>query len=226
MPKPPDKLPNRAVEVTFIDAFGAMVKRIEQSIMASATQVAGLPVRMYVAGGIAAHFYTASRMTDDVDAVFSHRMLLPEDLDVSYRDLDGRARLLYFDRQYNDTFGLMHEDAHRDSLPLAVAGVDPKVFEVRLLAPVDLAVSKIARFAAHDQEDIKSLAAHGLLNSRSLRKRAEDALSYYVGNSARVKTCIALICREIDVQTAKPRPNSAKTSRTAKARGIASGKRS
>jgi hypothetical protein len=123
------KLPNPAVGTDFLDAFRTMVGRIEASIRASGNRKLELPVRMYLAGGVASHFYTARRITDDVDATFSHRMLLPEDLEISYRDTDGKARLLYFDRQYNDTFGLLHEDAYKDSTPLKLGGIDPKVVE-------------------------------------------------------------------------------------------------
>ena len=191
------KLPNPAVGTNFLDAFKTMVGRIDDSIKASGNRKLALPVRMYVAGGAASHFYTARRMTDDVDATFSHRMLLPEDLDISYRDADGKARLLYFDRQYNDTFGLLHENAHKDSIPLKIDGIDSKVIEVRLLSPVDLTVSKLARFAEHDQEDIKALAAAGLLNAKDLRKRAEEALKHYIGNPDPIKTSITLACRMI-----------------------------
>ena len=192
------KLPNPAVGTHFLDAFKTMVGRIEASIKASGNKKLVLPVRMFVAGGVASHFYTARRMTDDVDATFSHRMLLPEDLEISYRDADGKARLLYFDRQYNDTFGLLHEDAYKDSIPLKLGGIDPKVVEVRLLSPVDLAVSKLARFAQHDREDIQALAAEGLLNSKDLKKRAGEALKHYIGDPGPIKTSITQACRVID----------------------------
>ena len=191
------KLPNPAVGANFVDAFKTMVSRIEESIKASGNKKLVLPVRMFVAGGAASHFYTAKRMTDDVDATFSHRMLLPEDLEISYRDTDGKARLLYFDRQYNDTFGLLHEDAYRDSTPLKLDGIDPKIVEVRLLSPIDLAVSKLARFAEHDQEDIRALAAEGLLKSKDLKKRAEEALKHYIGNPGPIKASITLACKMI-----------------------------
>ena len=192
------KLPNPAVGTNFLDAFKTMVGRIEESIKGSGNRKLMLPVRMFVAGGAAAHFYTAKRMTDDVDATFSHRMLLPENLEISYRDTDGKARLLYFDRQYNDTFGLLHEDAYKDSTSLKLGGIDPKVVEVRLLSPVDLAVSKLARFAEHDREDIKALAEEGLLNSKDLKKRAGEALKHYIGNPGPIKASITLACRVID----------------------------
>lgn len=49
------------------------------------------------------HFYTGERVSQDIDAAFSRRIALPEDLEVAYRDADGAARMLYLDRQYNDT---------------------------------------------------------------------------------------------------------------------------
>ena len=83
-------------------------------------------------------------------------------------------------------------------MPLKLDGIDPKVVEVRLLSPVDLAVSKLARFAEHDQEDIRALAAAGLLNSKDLRKRAEEALRHYFANPDPIKTSITLACRMVD----------------------------
>lgn len=115
-----------------------------------------------------------------------------------YRSADGRLRTLYFDRQYNDTLGLMHENAHRDSVPIDVPGVDPKRLRVRVLAPVDLAVSKLARFADPDREDIAALARAGLLSAGDLRKRANDALAGYVGRLAEVRISIDLACRLIE----------------------------
>jgi hypothetical protein len=150
---------------------------------------------MYVAGGAALHFYTGERVSRDVDAAFSRRIALPEGLDVSYRDADGAARLLYFDRQYNDTFGLLHEEAYDDSVLLALEAFDSSVLEVRLLSALDLAVSKIGRFSTQDQDDIATLARHKLINSAALRQRAEDALRGYVGDTARVQVSIELAFR-------------------------------
>jgi hypothetical protein len=116
---------------------------------------------------------------------------LPDGLDVAYRDEDGAARLLYFDRQYNDTLGLMHEDAQDDSIPLALEGIDPGVLDVRVLTPVDLAVSKLGRFSDQDRADIASLARRGLLNASDLERRALEALEIYVGDTQRLRGSIA-----------------------------------
>jgi hypothetical protein len=146
---------------------------------------------MFVAGGAALHFHTGERVSVDVDAVFSRRLALPDDLDVTYRDVDGSTRLLYFDRQYNDTLGLMHEDAQEDSLPLRLPGIDAKVLDVRILTPVDLAVSKLGRFTEQDRADIIALARRGRLTPQDLSARATQALEGYVGDLQRVRGNIA-----------------------------------
>ena len=185
--------PDPAARKEYVAAFREVVSRIAAPLAGAPKRQ--LPVRMYVAGGAAMHFYTGERISEDVDAVFSHRIALPENLEVSYRDADGAARLLYFDRQYNDTFGLLHEAAHDDSVPLAIDGIDPAIVEVRLLAPVDLAVSKIARLSDQDRSDIAALARRGLVTTRALRRRAEQAMGGYVGDLDRLRTSIDIACR-------------------------------
>src|SRR3984957_8371494 len=164
----------------YVSAFTELITRIAESLKGLPKRM--LPIRMYVAGGAALHFYTGERPSKDIAPSFPRRILLPEDLEVSYRDADGAARLLYFDRQYNDTFALLHEDAHQDSIPLALKGIEPSVLEVRLLSALDLAVSKISRLSSQDRADIAALARHGLIRSGPLGRRAEAALGGYVGN--------------------------------------------
>jgi hypothetical protein len=64
--------------------------------------------------------------------------------------------------------------------------------------PIDLAVSKLSRFADQDREDILLLAREGLIDSASLRKRAEEALAGYVGDLNSVRNSIAIACRLIE----------------------------
>lgn len=177
-------------------AFAQLVARVQEVLKKAGPD--SLPVRMYVAGGAALHFLAGARVSEDVDAVFSRRLLLADDIEVSYRDADGRARVLYLDRNYNDTLGLMHEDAYEDSRPLGVAGINRKLLDVRLLSPMDLALSKLARFTDQDRQDIELLASRGLIDSGALRKRAEEALGGYVGDVASVRTSIDIACRLVD----------------------------
>lgn len=181
-------------------AFNEVLARVQQSLKDSKADK--LPIRMYIAGGAALYLMTGARVTEDIDAVFSTRILLSDDIEVSYRDPDGRARLMYLDRNYNDTLGLLHEDAYRDSRPIDAPGIDKDLLEVRLLSPVDLAVTKLARFTDQDRDDIRLLAQKGLIDSAAVRKRAEQALGGYVGNTASVQTSIDIACQLIDAELA------------------------
>lgn len=102
-------------------------------------------VQVYLAGGMAAHLYTAQPMSEDIDAEFSARLNLPQDA-------------------VPVEFGL-------------------KWLQLYVLSLVELAVSKIARWADNGRDDIAALARHGLITAESLEQRANDAidLAGYVG---------------------------------------------
>ena len=189
--------PARGVSAAYLEAFAGIVKQVVAKL--AKHDARNLPLRMYVAGGAALYMIAGERVSEDIDATFSRRLLLGDkDIEIAYRDADGSARLLYLDRSYNDTVGLMHEDAYADSLPLSVPGVERAKLDVRVLAPVDLAVTKIARFSEQDRADIELLARRGLINSKALRRRAEEALGGYIGNLESARTSIDLACRIVD----------------------------
>jgi hypothetical protein len=196
--------PDRRASREYLQAFAEIVQKITAQLAGIDRKL--LPVRLYVAGGAALHLRTGARISEDIDAVFSRRVVLKDDLQVAYKGPDGRARLLYLDRNYNDTLGLMHEDAYDDSERLELPGTDPGILEVRVLAPVDLAVSKLSRFGDTDREDIEILAREKLIDARGLRNRAEEALKGYVGDLDAVRTSIELASNLVDaVQRAKGR---------------------
>ncbi len=184
----------------YVDAFLEIARRISESLKGLPKKA--LPVHMYLAGGAALYFYTGERVTQDIDAAFSKRIALPDKLDVSYRDADGAAQLLYLDRQYSDTLALIHEDAYRDSEPLALPGLEPELLGVRLLTPTDLAVTKIRRFTSQDRDDIAALARRGLVHSAPLRIRAEEAVASFIGDTTRLRGNIETACRIVaDVES-------------------------
>ena len=177
----------------YLKAFAQIMSRIERAL---GPKRPAKPVAVCVAGGAAMHFYTGERFSNDIDATILARVMLdPRELQVAYRGGDGHARLLYFDTQYNDSFALLHHDAYDDALPISVEGVDSRRLEVKLLTPLDLAVSKLSRFSAQDQDDISALARAGLIDAAALRRRAEAALPDYVGKLDRIKTSIDAACR-------------------------------
>jgi hypothetical protein len=68
-----------------------------------------------------------------------------------------------------------------DSIPVDL-GVDR--IRHRVLSPVDLPVSKIARFADNDKEDIAALVRLGLTTADENEHRASSALDGYVVGQA------------------------------------------
>lgn len=195
--------PSRNAGAEYLRAFAEVLSGLQESLRGAGRKA--LPVRVYIAGGAALHLLTGARISEDIDASFSRRVLVPE-VQVSYRDADGRARVLYFDRNYNDTLGLLHPDAYPDSHPLEIAGIDRAVLDARVLAPVDLAVTKLARFSEQDRTDVEVLARHRLISAAALRKRAEEALQGYIGEMAPVRTSIEVACRV--VEAARPAKKS------------------
>lgn len=178
------------------EAFDEVLVRVQKQLGGSQPGV--LPIRMFIVGGAALHLLTGERVTEDVDAAFSKRVLLDQDIEVSYRDADGRARLMYLDRKDNEAPGLMHAQAYAEAKPIGVPGVDASLLEVRILSPVDLAVSRLAHFADQDRQDVELLARKKLIDSRSVRQRATEALQGYAGDAAPVRNSIDIACRLID----------------------------
>lgn len=162
-----------------------LLERLEKSLGLTS------PLNMYIAGGMAAHLYTGARATTDVDAEFDGKIFIPDDLTFGLSNGD----ILYLDKNYNSTFALMHENYLADAVlvPLNIGKL-----VVHILSPVDLAVSKIARFADQDKADIISLAAAGLISSADVSARAEEALIGFVGTVSTLKLNILDTIKLID----------------------------
>lgn len=139
------------------------------------------PLRVYLAGGMAVHLYTGSRVTTDVDAEFGSRIFVPSDLVVDVTLEDGARESVHFDTNYNATFALMHEDYLDDAIPLDL-GLEN--IQLHVLSPLDLAVSKIARFASNDREDIATLVRLGLVSADDMERRATGAIAGFVGGQS------------------------------------------
>ena len=182
MPKPPPFHLETALARGLRELFCLLEKRLDLQ----------RPLAVYLAGGMAVHLYTAMRVTTDVDAEFAGRVLLPNDLVLEITLENDSVQLIYFDTNYNATFALMHEDYQDDALPIDLG---LKQLHVRVLSPVDLAVSKIARLADNDKEDIQALVRLGLTTSDEIQQRATQALDGFVGGRAMLELnlCDALV---------------------------------
>lgn len=158
------------------------------------------PVNVYLAGGMAVHLYTASRVTTDVDAEFGGRVYLPNDLMVEVTLEDGTEQVIYLDTNYNSTFALMHENYLDDAIPVDLG---MSQIRVHVLSPVDLAVSKIARFADNDKADIAALVRLGLTGADAIEHRATSALAGYIGGQAMLKLNLreaVALAREVEAE--------------------------
>lgn len=156
---------------------------------------AGEPIRMYLAGGLAVNYHCGSRYTGDIDARFSRRVIFTGDISTTYLQPGGGERILYLDRQYNPDFGLYPEDYSRNAVEWRGLGNERRKLALWVLSPIDLAVTKVARLSAHDEQDILSLAAlpEGGFTFSQLAARVDEALEYYATSPLSIQQNMALL---------------------------------
>jgi hypothetical protein len=161
------------------------------------------PIECILAGGSAVHYYVSERVSHDVDIEFSKRILLPGDVVVSWTDDNGKVERLSLDRNYTSALGLMHPDYISDAVD--VGHFEGKLI-LKVLSPVDLVVSKIARFQDNDQSDIAMLARFGFIDENEFRVRAEEAMVYYIFPENFIRANIEKACQIIKENSpTKPR---------------------
>lgn len=180
-----------APETAFVGAVRALLTGIEASFP---TTFKGI-VRCYLVGGCAVHLYTGYRVSGDMDAKFEPGILLPDTPITTYQGSDGELASLVLDRNYTDVLAMMHPNWQADARPWERFGR----IEAMVISPVDLAISKVARFADNDRLDICQLASHGLLSVGEFQARCAEAMDYYVGDLTfvryNVSDAVALIER-------------------------------
>lgn len=179
-------------------ALSEMLDRIDHSLRRSG--YAGEQVQMYLAGGMAVHYHCGTRYTEDVDATFSKRLLLPyNELAVSYMRQDSTPSSIYLDPTYNDTFALLHPDHRGACIEWSGIGNETRLVQLRVFSPLDLAVSKIARFSPSDQADILALATRRFFSTPQFKQHVTEALDYYVGDTRWIHLNLTQICEDIAV---------------------------
>lgn len=176
-------------------ALREMLDRMDASLRAGGYE--GSPVIMYLAGGVAVNYYCGTRYTEDVDASFSRRFVLPKDLTVNYRRRDGSEAFIYFDHNYNTSFALLHEAFEDDAKEWEGIGNETRRVCLRVLSPLDLAVSKVSRFSEQDRADIRALGAEGLFTVEEFRERAGEAMRDFVGDKRVLWTSLEVIARDL-----------------------------
>lgn len=182
-------------------ALQEMLDRMDASLRSGG--YTGEPVDMFLAGGMAVNYYCGTRYTEDVDASFSRRFLLPSDLEVSYRRRDGGQAFIFFDRNYNTSFALIHINFEQNAVAWEGIGNERRLIHLKVLSPLDLAVSKISRFSEQDREDIRALASEGLFTAEALSRHAMEATIDFIGDKRPLLLSIRLAVQ--DAEKALPR---------------------
>ena len=163
------------IATSFKDAIIEMMEEIAKAIPDSHKQT---PVKAYLTGGGAVHYYCNSRVSDDVDLIMQYTVKIPEDLFVVWLNEEGKLEQVHYDYTYNSTFGLLHEDYEDRAIHMIT--IEDK-FEINLLSPEDLIISKLIRFAQNDEEDIQNIIKTGKVDKKLLYELAKDAISVGVG---------------------------------------------
>jgi hypothetical protein len=174
-------------------ALGAVLDKIDAFIRAGSPT--GGNVTMYLAGGLAVHRYCETRHTNDIDASFSHRMLLPaKDMVAQFIGPRKESRILYLDPNYNTTFALMHPDFEEAATDWPGMNSKPRRVALKVLSPIDLAALKLPRYSEQDRDDIIALARVGGFGAKELRERSLESLGYYTGDLAPLKANLKSAC--------------------------------
>jgi hypothetical protein len=163
------------IATSFKDAIIEMMQEIAKAIPDSHKQT---PVKAYLTGGGAVHYYCNSRVSDDVDLIMQYTVKIPEDLFVVWLNEEGTLEQVHYDYTYNSTFGLLHEEYEDRAVHMIT--IEEK-FEIYLLSPEDLIISKLIRFAQNDEEDIQNIIKTGKVDKKLLYELAKDAIRVGVG---------------------------------------------
>lgn len=156
---------------------------------------AGQKVVAHIAGGMAVNYYAGSRMSDDADIEWSHRVILPpEQQHFLTEDPNGYPVMVTIDAGFSNLIGLFHPDWKEDAMPIMEF---PNLL-VKIISPLDLIVSKIGQFVEHDRDDIRDIATAVPINREALKQRALEALNFYVGNLDHVGHSVHLALDIVD----------------------------
>ena len=144
------------------------------------------PLHAYLTGGVAANYYIGQPLSETVGIKFSHRVPIPSDLqifEIPDEDDPYDVRVITMNGGISDVLGSFPRDWEGRAHEVKTIGD----IVVHVIDPTDLAVSKVARFHDRDQDDIRQLAANGLVDPDVFRVRAEEALERYVGDTTWIR---------------------------------------
>ena len=144
-------------------------------------------MKVFIFGGCGVHLLTHSRGSADIDAeVEAARILRRDELvaglaDPEFYEQGDEDLTVELDPNYNTSLGPLHEDYRDRAIPLdGFNGNQP--LHVYVAAGVDLAISKLGRYAEQDKADIEALIDCGRVDVEEFVTLAQEAIDYAVGN--------------------------------------------
>lgn len=138
-------------------------------------------VRANLVGDLAYRLWTGDAREVDARIEWSKRIALPpwlmHFLLPAAGGAPGEARI---EHGFSECQGCYAEDWHMRAVPLERIGS----LDIRVISPLDLAVSKVIWFEARDRADVVELCRRGLVVPDIFEERAHAALPRYVGGEA------------------------------------------
>lgn len=186
-------------------AIFTFFKHIEEEVVKESVRPGSL--KAYIFGGCAMHIHTNARGSADIDVEFSAAKWLTGNeikirkQTVTYKN-GGADQLLAYDTNFTPMLGPLHEDYVDDAIRLQKRSKESPLW-VYVVTPEDLAVSKLGRFGAQDQEDILTLLKMKKMTRDSFYERAKEALKYYVGDVSKTKGYLEYIVKRYNQRYGK-----------------------
>lgn len=145
-------------------------------------------IKAYLFGGCALHIHTNARGSNDIDVEFSSaKWLTQKDIVFSRQFVtyqhEGVRRQVSLDQNFTPMLGPLHEDYQEDAIRLQPRLKDSPLW-IYVVTAEDLAVSKLGRYSQQDRDDILTLLRQNKVSADGFKKRATEALKYYVGNTS------------------------------------------
>ncbi|SFK54465.1 hypothetical protein [Methylophaga sulfidovorans] len=143
-------------------------------------------IRAYIINDSALYLYTKQAKPLSIEICFSERLIIPEGMVETYldeleTDMKKQLKTIRLDRSYHDGAGLLHPDYKNDSSFICHAANTDKI-ALYVISPLDLAVSKLARYYDGGDLAIKKLADMGFFNRSEFESRAKETLDSYIGD--------------------------------------------
>ncbi|MHA6193330.1 DUF6036 family nucleotidyltransferase [Pseudomonas wadenswilerensis] len=140
--------------------------------------------KAYVFGGCALHMLTNARGSADIDAELQIAAGVNRDDVIALLDgipeeyeLNGRDMQVQYDTRFNTSLCPIHEDFSERAIPLTPLQASAQ-FQVFVVDPVDLIITKLGRFTDRDHHDIRTLIRERNVDLKRLDMLARQAIDY------------------------------------------------